>query len=405
MEPARLVIFDDGGGQWGPVTDLRATFDLRTGAVTTLQRIERALRKSTAALWVSRSPLHALVAAEHDQPLNPAKYDTPMLAVNGRWLGVVGTDTIAELPPDTALMQPDGQLVAAHLSAADAATLLPAAGPLGALPTNVRQTVAHEQMLIDRPWHVLDSLETTLRDDLAQVSLPQWTPGRQGTMSFGDHPVYVAEDAVVQPGAVFNTEQGPVVVDSKALIGALSVLEGPCYVGPGTTVVCHAHLRPHAVIGPRCKAAGEISFSIIDSCSNKAHHGYMGHCLVGRWVNLGAATNVSNLKNTYGSVRVQLEPDTDPQDTGRVFQGPIIGDGVRTAIGTRLLTGSCVGTGAMVAHGGYVPKYIPRLTFLTDRGACPYDIDKLVATLRTMMARRNCQLPQPLEARLRDLVS
>jgi muramoyltetrapeptide carboxypeptidase LdcA involved in peptidoglycan recycling len=76
---------------------------------------------------------------------------------------------------------------------------------------------------------------------------------------------------------------------------------------------------------------------------------------------------------------------------------------VRTAIGSRLLTGGCLGTGAMIAHSGFVPKFVPRLMFLTDAGAHPYDLEKYFLTLRRMMARRHVELAPAVEARLRAL--
>lgn len=404
MTPSKLVIFEDGGGQWGPITDLRAVFDLRTGALTSKQRIECATGLPTSALWSARTTLHNLIAAQHQLPVNPAAFDAPVLAVNGRWPGARHADAVAKLTLGSALVQRDGQVIAAHLAAQDASTFLNPQGTLGELPAHIRRTTIDDTVLLERPWHILDGLETNLASDLKKIDLPQMNGDDRRVIRFGEHPVYVAEDAVVQPGAIFNSEQGPIVIESGALVGALSVLEGPCYVGRGTTIVCHAHIRPNTVIGPNCKAAGEISFSILHSYSNKAHHGYMGHCLVGQWVNLGAATNVSNLKNTYGTVRVQLECETAPQDTGRTFNGPIIGDMVRTGIGTRLLTGCCVGTGAMIAHSGYVPKYVPRMTFLTDRDACPYQPDKFIATVRNIMSRRHVQLDPALEERLRSMM-
>ena len=155
--------------------------------------------------------------------------------------------------------------------------------------------------------------------------------------------------------------------------------------------------RPHSgntSIGEHCLVARqEISHSIIQGYSNKAHTGYLGNSLVGQWVNLGADTNVSNLKNTYGPVRVQLSADTPPENTGQSKQGPIIGDFVRTAIGSRLPTGSCYSTGTMLALSGVAPKFTPRFSFLTDDGPPDekYDIDKFLAAARTVMARRDWQ--------------
>ncbi len=122
---------------------------------------------------------------------------------------------------------------------------------------------------------------------------------------------------------------------------------------------------------------------------------------MGQWSNLGAGTTVSNLKNTYGPVRIDL--GDGPQDSGRVFNGPVIGDFVRTGIGTRLMTGSVVGTGVCLATSGFPPKHVPAFRFVTDAGDDPYDIVRFLDTARTAMERRGAALSEADEALLRRL--
>ncbi|NJL32283.1 MAG: hypothetical protein HC898_12070 [Phycisphaerales bacterium] len=123
-------------------------------------------------------------------------------------------------------------------------------------------------------------------------------------------------------------------------------------------------------------------------------------------MNLGASTTVSNLKNTYGSVRVQMHPDQASEDTKRMFQGPIIGDFVRTAIGTRILTGSCLNTGSMIALSNYAPKCSKPFGFYTDDSPDgePYDPDKFIATAQAMLARRKVEMTKEFEGKLRKLM-
>lgn len=396
----QLLVYDDGRGQWGPLTDLRAAFDLRSGAQTTLERIQRALGSPGADLWVRQPDLAPLVTEQYGRAVNQLN-GKPLLCVNGRWPGIRCSEQIRALKVGMALVQSDGQVIGAHLESATARNFL----ERGELPDGMTAQRVDENLLMDRPWHLLDQLETTLPADLAASGLPCLEDGGRGAVCFGRHPVQVAPDAQLQPQVVFNSEHGAIVVESGALIGALAVLEGPCYIGRDSQVVCHAHIRPHTVIGPVCKAAGEISFSIMQGFSNKAHHGYLGHSLVGQWVNLGAATSVSNVKNTYGRVRVQLEADEEAQDTGRQFCGLIIGDHVRTAIGTRLMTGGCVGTGAMIATPQFPPKCVRRFCFFTADGAAPCQIDRLISTCRRMMSRRGAELSVQCEQRLREMAA
>ncbi len=385
MATPRVLIFDDGQGLFGPMTDRRPAFSIRTGALTNRQRIEARLGVAATDLHVGESLVavqRAVEPAAHvNEPLSRA--DSPVLIVNGRWTGVEHVDVVRSLPLGRALVQRDQQILAAHLAAKDAQALRE--GGFAQLPSSIVRTTLDISVLLGRPWHILDQLEPTLACDLAPIQSR------------------VAPTARVHPTAVIDDAAGPVVIADHATVGPLAILEGPCYIGPHGVVVARTFLRRNTVVGPHCKVAGEISFSIVHSHSSKSHEGYLGHSLVGQWVNLGAATNVSNLKNTYGDVSVQLSRKTAPEDTGRTFVGPIIGDFVRTAIGTRLTTGCVLGTAAMIATSTFAPKHVERFAFLTDKGSMPTDIEKLIATARIMMSRRELQLSPEEEKLLREL--
>jgi len=395
MPTSQLMLFDDQEGHFGPMTDLRAVFDLRTGVVTTRRRVERVIGQ----------PLAAAIVPDALVPLTDAPADLcdgPVLLVNGRWTGVSRPDLVRDLPRNTALSQSDGSLVAAHLEMDQARRLVSARQ--WQVPANVEVQIAPQSMLMARPWHILDQLEATLLEDLRASNVPvDDTHAERIGADDARYPLRIAANAVIAPMAVFDTTRGPIVIDDGAQVHAFVSIQGPCYVGPRCVIGTHTSLRPNTVIGPICKVSGEVSHTVFDAYSNKAHQGFVGHTLVGRWCNLGADTNVSNLKNTYGSVRMQLAADATPELTGRNFLGPVVGDYVRTGICTRLNSGAVIGTGAMIAQGGYLPKFIDCLTFLTDQGHRPYDIDRFVTTVRTMMKRRDVELSAALETRLRAL--
>lgn len=384
-----LLIYDDGRGRFGPMTDRRAALSLRTGVHTSRQRIEIVLDQQATDLHVPPALVGPLRLRETvalvNQPLRRDGADTQVLLVNGRWSGgpQLDPDAVRHLPPGHVLTQADGQMIAARLPV-DAAQALVDSNA-SAFPEGLQIQRLSYDVLLSRPWHILDQLEATLAADLTRIQPPV-------------HP-----DAQVHRTAVIDESAGPVVIADGASIGALSILEGPCYIGAASTVMPRSLIRRNTVVGEHCKVAGEISFSILHSHTNKAHEGFLGHSLVGQWVNLGAGTNVSNLKNTYGHVQVQLDRKGPPEDTGRTFLGPVIGDFVRTAIGTRLTTGSVIGTGAMIALSGIAPKIIARLAFLTDHGSMATEIDKLIATARAMMARRDVELTGEDESLLRAL--
>ena len=416
MDPA-LLIFDDGRGRFGPMCDLRAVFELRTGATTTLQRIERVLGTKVRALWTRREHA-AIVDSRHEVKVNELPDAPSYLAVNGRWLGVVAAEEVKALEPGEYLVQHDGQLIAAHLAGESCHVLissgfsvpsgatkrkLPEPGEFDADDQSREAGPGTDLDLIVRPWHILDQRETTLRVDLAAINLPDGRFKHPGVSVIGDQAFKVAPDARICPNLVVDTSKGQVVVDHHADIRPFTLLSGPCYVGEHSVVNPHSDIRPRSVIGPRCKVGGEVSMSIFHSHSNKAHAGYLGHALVGQWVNLGGDTNVSNLKNTYGPVRVQLDRKSKPEDSGRTFLGPIIGDYTLTAIGSRILSGSCISTATMLAMSGFAPKFTEAFSFLTDDGASRYEFDKFIDLARRMMTRRGARLVLAEEDLLREI--
>jgi len=403
MTTPQLIIYDDGQGHFGPMTGLRPAFDIRTGAQSNLRRIENLIGRSAGALIVP-DRLVGLVADRCSQTsVNPGLAEGgPCLLVNGRWLGVRFSDQVRQLEQGQAVVQADGQVIAAHLALSEARKFLSDGGM--SLPDKTQTIRVQHRALMDRPWHILDDLIDVLTADLLTIDYPLIKQGGlPGVTAFGDQPIRIAPGAKVMPSVVLDASIGPVVVDCDAVINPLVVLQGPCYVGPGTEIASHANIRQGTILGERCKVGGEVSASIIDSYSNKAHAGYLGHSLVGSWSNLGAGTDVSNLKNTYGNVRIQLDEAAAPEDSGRTFHGAIIGDYVRTAIGTRLLTGAVIHTGCMIASSGWSPKFAAPLGFYTDQGCQAYNIEKLIKTILAMKARRGFELDKSEEAMIRSL--
>jgi UDP-N-acetylglucosamine diphosphorylase / glucose-1-phosphate thymidylyltransferase / UDP-N-acetylgalactosamine diphosphorylase / glucosamine-1-phosphate N-acetyltransferase / galactosamine-1-phosphate N-acetyltransferase len=261
-------------------------------------------------------------------------------------------------------------------------------------------------LLLNHPWEILSHAQRNLARDLV---LPCWRlrplrqdPGRC-IVIVGDEPVLIGRGVTVHPHVVFDTSGGPILLDSDATVRSMSVMVGPGYVGQQSIVCNHAHIRSGTVIGPHCKVGGEVNGCLFQGSSNKAHSGYLGDTFVGEWVNLGADTVTSNLKNTYGQVRMQTDPDGEPRATGLQFLGSVIGDYVKTAIGTRLATGTCIHSGAMLAVSTFPPKCVARFAFLTDDGDCYHDLGKFMHIAQTVMQRRGQSLTPALRARLAAL--
>jgi UDP-N-acetylglucosamine diphosphorylase / glucose-1-phosphate thymidylyltransferase / UDP-N-acetylgalactosamine diphosphorylase / glucosamine-1-phosphate N-acetyltransferase / galactosamine-1-phosphate N-acetyltransferase len=210
--------------------------------------------------------------------------------------------------------------------------------------------------------------------------------------------VYIGRGALVHPMVVLDAEHGPIYLDAGVEVHPFSRIEGPCYVGP-KSILLGAKCREGMSIGPVCRVGGEVEESIIQGYSNKYHDGFLGHAYVGQWVNLGALTTNSDLKNDYSSVSVVLD-GRRPIDTGSTKVGSLIGDHTKTSIGTLFNTGAYVGAMALIAATGKpLPKFIPSFAWYLEGAVTKgFGKRKLYETAAKAMPRRGCQWTTAEEA-------
>lgn len=393
---SRMIIFDDGRGQLGPMTDLRAAFEVRTGVFTTAGRIRNARPKTLGGYWVPE-PMQPLVAARADAPVNDLPDEELLLCVNGRW---ARPDAELDLAPDCALLESGTEhVVAAHLPRAHAEYFL----RTGELHERTRVRTEHRRVLYRYPWEVLALAPETITGDILSHRMADALVPTDVATVIGDHPVEVHASAAIGPNVVFDASTGPILVEARAVIRPGAILCGPCAIGAGATVVDRAHIKANTVLGARCKVGGEVGGTIFQGYANKSHEGHLGDSWVGKWVNFGAGTMNSNLLNTYGEVSMRAEPDGPRHRTGRAFLGAIVGDHVKTAIGTRIMTGSVFGTGAMIAVSGHAPTSVRRFAWLTDDGERVYRCEKFLAVMHTVMGRRDREPGATYQEAVRDL--
>lgn len=377
-----MIIFDDGLGELAPMTDLRASFEVRTGMQVTAVRIANH-RPSTLAGYWTPGTLKELVAERADAPVN-APPDAPVVyCVNGRW--AMPDDSIRLGPGEAMVEAESGHVVAAMLAAPDFVPFL----QTGDLPDQVRMQSMPAGTLYRYPWQVIGRMKETIPHDIGTLLVADaLIPPRESTI-VGHHPVNVHQSARVYPDVTFDAEHGPILVREGATVRPGAILCGPCSVGRGATVLDQALIKANTVIGPMCKAAGELGGTIFQGYSNKGHDGHLGDSWVGKWVNLGAGTTNSNLLNTYGEVSMLTEVGGQRHRTGLTFLGSIICDHVKTAICTRLMTGSVLGTGAMIASTAAPATTVKRFAWLTDSGERTFRYNKFVEVMKAMMSRRD----------------
>lgn len=198
--------------------------------------------------------------------------------------------------------------------------------------------------------------------------------------------VFLAEGAEIGQYAVIDTSHGPIVLDKNVKVGPFCYLSGPVYAGPNTRVIEHAALKDAVSLGHTVKIGGEVEASVIEPYSNKQHHGFLGHSYLGSWINLGAGTCNSDLKNTYGTINLQY--GSQRVATGMQFMGCIMGDYTKTAINTGIFTGKVVGVCSML-YGfvtSNVPSFVNYARLFGQTAELPPDV--MVATQQRMFSRR-----------------
>ena len=259
-----------------------------------------------------------------------------------------------------------------------------------------------EVMILEYPWDLIRYNPRLLGEDF-QTFGPGEVNADVDTMAvvYGDASLLsLGSGSKVEAFCVLDSRRGPVVIGDGVIISSHSVVQGPCYIGNGSTV--HSALvRAGTSIGPNCRISGEVECSVFQGWSNKQHLGYIGHSWIGEWVNLGAGTNNSDLKNNYQSIRVG--PENSKVDTQMLKLGCFIADHSKTGIGCLLNTGAIIGPFCSLLGGGISPGYVPPFSWQGPEGLEEYELDKAISTARVVMNRRSVGMSEAYERLARDL--
>ncbi len=251
---------------------------------------------------------------------------------------------------------------------------------------------------INDVWDFIGTLAEQLMEDIPLRAKSLGESAKTKAVKVGDHGIFVEEGAQIGPQVVLDASVGPILIRSGAVIAPFTHLVGPISVGRDSQIL--GDRVAASSIGDRCKVHGELSNSIFLGHGNKTHTGFVGHSYLGRWVNLGALTTTSNMKNTYGPV--QLWTPSGVRNTGQQFLGTFFGDHAKTGIGTMLTTGSVIGAGANVYGGNMPRKVVPPFAWGDGDPYDTYDIAKFVVVAERAMARRQVELGEKARKQLAE---
>ena len=202
--------------------------------------------------------------------------------------------------------------------------------------------------------------------------------------------IKLGKNVKIGAGAVIDATEGPVIIGGNVEIMPQATVIGPCYIGENSKIKIGAKIYEDCSFGEYCKVGGEVENTIIQSYSNKQHEGFLGHSFISEWVNLGADTNNSDLKNTYGEISIQL--DDIEVDTGKMFLGLLCGDHTKSAINTQFNTGTAAGIFGILVTEGFLPKFIHSFAWGGRFGSPVYKINKAFEVAEKVMHRRGKKL-------------
>lgn len=399
----RLILVDlpcDKRYHFDPLALCRPIWELRCGMTSLAEKMVAKVGASDVACFVP--PYMADVYRQQTEwpvnDLSSLKGDD-LLLVHAR-VKAAGFD-VPTAGPSEAAFDDDGDMLYVRVSQGDLAKLK--ADTIESFVESAKASLASGKSDLET-WNytwdlVLENPEQITRDFVVA--------GRSGIEGTIEEPsgirgsksdVFVGRGTVIHPMVVLDAAEGPIYIDEEVEVHPFTRIEGPCFVGR-KSILLGAKCREGNSIGPVCRVGGEVEESIIQGYSNKYHDGFLGHAYVGQWVNLGALTTNSDLKNDYSHVSVALDGHR-PIDTGSTKVGSLIGDHTKTSIGTLFNTGAYVGAMALIAATGKpLPKFIPSFAwFLEGVVTKGFGRRKLYQTAKTAMGRRKLEWTEAEEA-------
>lgn len=404
-----ILLFEDSVvPQLAPITTARPAFCITVGSF----HLVDLLRRSGASLsCFARKFLRGLI--ELDLPDMPHLTEGasgadvsgagvsgtgPELILNGRLVPCSQTlDAVRQLlsdPNSGSGIVRDGDHVAAIVrpgwswdwilaqTSTSVETLLLAAHDLPRLTAPLKLMNFPHDVIAANMAHIANNLEMRIGDGYFQ----QQADG-----------VFLAAGAQLGDFVLTETQNGPIVIEEGAYVGPYTLLRGPLYIGRKTKILEHAAIKDAVSLGHTTKIGGEVEASVVEPYSNKQHHGFLGHSYLGSWINLGAGTCNSDLKNTYGAVN--MEYPNGKSATGMQFLGCVMGDYSKTAINTGIFTGKVIGVCSMM-YGfvtSNVPSYVNYARLFGQMTTLPPEV--MIATQQRMFARRKVE-QRPVDIQL-----
>jgi UDP-N-acetylglucosamine diphosphorylase/glucosamine-1-phosphate N-acetyltransferase len=379
-----------------PLVYFRAVYELKCGILSLREKIQLSYPQSNISLHM-RSYLAESFREKHKNIRVNSIPDNSgsCLFINGRILADSDLNKKIKINSSDNIYYSSGTIVAAKLSGSNLSKLTDSLHePLSFDEFEGIEKIEVDVEVINYPWDLVGRNGEQISADFKKL-VNRSEENIKGKIYEGVHlinpqNIFIGEGTKIKPGVVLDAEEGPIYIGKNVKIFPNAVIEGPCYIGNGSSIKIGAKIYEGTSIGEVCKVGGEVEESIIHSYSNKQHDGFLGHAYLGSWVNLGADTNNSDLKNNYGKIKVIINDES--VDSGSMFVGLTMGDHSKSAINTMFNTGTVVGVSSNVFGSGFPPKYIPSFAWGGSESMTTYQLGKCVKVAGVVMGRRKIQL-------------
>ncbi|MFL6491030.1 MAG: putative sugar nucleotidyl transferase [Nitrososphaera sp.] len=400
-----ITLFEDSHWQnFDPISLTKPTFDIKVGAKSFFEE-----HQLTPETLLSREYLACVTAERHPNcKVNPSSIDSDTVFVNGLLHpAAVNPDRLLKISHTFAITtHSSNRLLVARLNSKGIEYLqgcVAAGKKIDVKKLRVEKSTKLEdqdtQGLISEPWHVIGVLENSLATQVSTMK-NEAQLGEQVTVT-GSNTVAVARDASVEAGTVLDVRNGGIYIGPGAYIAASRIV-GPTYIDGMAQVKQFSNIEA-SYIGYNCRIGGEVEHSVISDHTNKAHAGFIGHSHVGEWVNIGAMSATSDLKMTYGNIKMNRGKNKKV-DTGHNKMGSFFADMVKTSIGTLIYSGMRIGVSSHL-HG-LVAQDVPSFTIYgRSVGARNVELmlDSIIETQKKMMRRRNQTMTKAYEQMIKDV--
>ncbi len=249
-------------------------------------------------------------------------------------------------------------------------------------------------IIIKNTWDIFSLNEEVLSSDFKLITQNRKSNKLSKTNNLICEENIFVEDGVVAEFVTINAKNSFVYLGKDSEIMEGSVIRGSFALCEHSTVKILSKIYGPTTIGPHSKVGGELNNVVIFGYSNKGHDGFLGNSVLGRWCNLGADTNNSNLKNNYVKVRLWNYAIEKFDKTNLQFCGLIMGDHSKSAINTMFNTGTVVGVFANIFGSDFPRNFIPSFSWGGASGFKTYELEKTFEVAEIVMSRRDIKLDE-----------